>query len=217
VRAPVRALRRDAEENRRRLLQAAREVFAKDGFEATMDQIAARAGVGVGTAYRRFANKDELIAALFQERIDELTALVERARAEDDPWQGIVVYLEGSIELHSHDRSLKQLVFSSRRHRELVEKARAQLKPKVDELVERARAAGAFRPGIETTDLAMVQLILGTVAEPAAGDAAEAWRRFLPILLDGIGDSNAEPLPGAALSLPQLDALMEATAAARRP
>ncbi len=214
--AAARPLRRDAEENRRRLLEAAREVFAEHGFEATMDQIAARAGVGIGTAYRRFTNKDELIGALFQDRIDEVTAVVERALAKEEPWQGVVTYLEGSIELHACDRGLKQLVFSSPSHRQFVAEARAQLKPKVDELVERARAAGVLRPGVETTDLIMVQLMVGAVAEPAAGGAPAAWRRFLPILLAGLSDADdAEPLPGAALSLDQLDALIEATAAAR--
>ncbi|HVO55214.1 MAG TPA: helix-turn-helix domain-containing protein [Solirubrobacterales bacterium] len=216
VEPAARPLRRDAEENRRRLLEAAREVFAEHGFEATMDQIAARAGVGVGTAYRRFANKDELIGALFQDRIDEVTGVVERALAEEDPWQGVVSYLEGSIELHACDRGLKQLVFSSPRHRQFVDEARAQLKPKVDELVERARAAGVLRPGVETTDLIIVQLMLDAVAEPAVGDTPAAWRRFLPVLLDGLGNNGAEPLAGAALSLDQLDALIEATAAARQ-
>ena len=206
----ARPLRRDAEENRRRLLEAAREVFAESGFEATMDEIAARAGVGVGTAYRRFANKEELIGALFADRIEELEAVIDRALAEPDPWQGIVAYLEGSIQLQSCDRGLKELVFSSQRHREFVTEARARLTPRVDELVERARTAGALRPGIEVTDLVMVQLMFGAITDPAAGEPAEAWRRFLPLLLDGLSAERTEPLPGTALSLEDLDAVMEA-------
>ena len=206
---PARPLRRDAEENRRRLLEAAREVFAEAGFEATMDDVAARAGVGVGTAYRRFANKEELIGALFQDRIDELEAIIDRALAEEDPWQGVVSYLEGSIELQACDRGLKELVFSSQRHREFVEQARSRLKPRVDELVARAHAAGRLRPGIEATDLVVVQVMLGAVSDPAVGEPA-AWRRFLPVLLDGLAADRPDPLPGAALSLEQLDVVMEA-------
>ncbi len=214
--SPARPLRRDAEENRRRLLEAAREVFAEQGFEATMDAIAARAGVGVGTAYRRFANKDELIAALFQDRIAELTAVVDGALAEDDPWQGIVSYLEGSIALQACDRGLKELVLSSPHHRQFVEEARAQLKPRVDELVTRAHAAGALREGIEVTDLVVVQLMLTVVSDPASEATAETWRRFLPLVLDGIRAGHAEPLPGRALSMEELDAVMEAAKGAAR-
>lgn len=206
-----RPLRRDAEENRRRLLEAAHEVFAESGFEATMDDVAARAGVGVGTAYRRFANKEELIGALFQDRIDELETVIDRALAEPDPWQGIVSYLEGSIELQSFDRGLKELVLSSQRHREFVEQARARLKPRVDGLVQRAHAAGRLRPGVEATDLVMVQLMLGTISEPTTTDSAPAWRRFLPLALDGLSPERSDPLPGTALTLEQLDAVMEAS------
>ena len=211
-----RPLRRDAEENRRRLLEAAREVFAESGFEATMDEVAARAGVGVGTAYRRFANKEELIAALFQDRVAELVEVTERALAEEDPWQGIVAYLEGTIDLQSCDRGLKELVLSSPRGREFVSEARAQLKPRVDELVARAHRAGRLRPGIETTDLVAVQLMLSAVADPAAGETADAWRRFLPLVLDGLGGERTDTLPGEALTLDQLDAVMEASSQWRR-
>lgn len=211
-----RPLRRDAEENRQRLLEAARDVFAESGFEATMDDVAARAGVGVGTAYRRFANKEELIAALFQDRVAELVEVAERALAEEDPWQGIVAYLEGTIELQSCDRGLKELVLSSPRSREFVTEARAQLKPRIDELVARAHSAGRLRPGIEATDLVMVQLMLSAVSDPAAGETADAWRRFLPLILDGLGGDRAEALPDKALTLEQLDAVMEASAQWRR-
>jgi AcrR family transcriptional regulator len=213
--APARPLRRDAEQNRRRLLEAAQEVFAEQGFEATMDQVAARAGVGIGTAYRRFANKEELIAALFEDRIAEVTEIVERALAEEDPWRGIVTYLEGSVALHARDRGLKEMFLSSPRHREFVEEARAQLKPRVDELVERAHAAGALRPGIETTDLVVAQLMLSNISGPASQRTAETWRRFLPLVLDGLAADRTEPLPGHALGLEELDAVMEASASSR--
>ncbi|MFN8217331.1 MAG: helix-turn-helix domain-containing protein [Solirubrobacterales bacterium] len=207
---PARRLRRDAEENRRRLLEAAREVFAEAGFEATMDEIASRAGVGVGTAYRRFANKEELIGALFADRLDELEAVIDAALAEPDPWRGIVTYLERSVALQSCDRGLKELVLSSQRHREFVEAARARLMPRVERLVRRASDAGALRPGVEMTDLVMVQLMLGAITDSGPDGPAEAWRRYLPLLLDGLGAERSGPLPGSALTLTELDQVMEA-------
>ena len=83
-----RPLRRDASRNRERLLEAARELFAARGLDVTMDEIARHAGVGVGTAYRRFANRDELIRALFEERMLAYVALAEEALAEPEPWDG---------------------------------------------------------------------------------------------------------------------------------
>ncbi len=206
---PSRPLRRDAERNRRRLLEAAHEVFAEFGFEATMDQVAARAGVGVGTAYRRFANKEELIAALFEDRLAELIEVADRALAEADPWQGVLLYMEGSIALQAGDRGFKELVLSSPRSREYVAKARAQLKPRVDELIERAHRAGCLRPGIEATDLVVVQLMLAAIYQPGKGSGGEHWRRFLPLVIDGLESSEGEPLPGVALSVEELDEIME--------
>ena len=77
-----RPLRADAARNRARLLEAARVVFAERGLDATMDEIARRAGVGVGTAYRRFRNRDDVIDALFEERLDDFMGIVDDALAE---------------------------------------------------------------------------------------------------------------------------------------
>ena len=205
-----RPLRRDAEQNRRRLLMAADEVFTESGFEATMDEIAARAGVGVGTAYRRFANKDEIIGALFNDRIASLVAVCDRALAQEDPWQGIVAFLEGSIGAQASDRGLRELALSSPRGHEYAAEARRVLKPKTEELVARAHRAGSLRPGITATDLVVVQLMLSTVLGPFGDAATEGWRRFLPLVIDGLRAECTTPLPGEALSPAQLRAVMEA-------
>ncbi len=205
-----RPLRRDAEANRRLLLKAADEVFAESGFEVTMDQIAARAGVGVGTAYRRFANKDEILGALFADRIATLVAVVKRALEQEDPWLGIIEFLEGTINAQARDRGLRELALNSTRGREYAAEARRLLQPMTQELVARAQRAGSLRPGIETTDLVIVQLMLSTVSG-APGDAEVAlWRRFLPLVIDGLRAEYSTPLPGAPLSFDQLAAVMTA-------
>lgn len=203
-----RPLRRDAEENRRRLLEAATAVFAESGFEATMDDVAARAGVGVGTAYRRFANKEELIGALFRDRVAELIEVVDRALAEQDPWRGVVLYVEESVALQAGDRGLKELMLSSPLSREYVAGARDQLKPRIDELVERAHGGGCLRPGIEATDLVMVQLMLSELSDGQLEREDPPWRRFLPLVIDGLKAERTEPLPGRALSIDELDELL---------
>src|SRR3954465_14930674 len=99
-------LRADAERNRQRLLQAAGELFAQRGTGVGLDEIAHHAGVGVGTAYRRFPCKADLIEAIFEERIAGLTAAAEAGLAEADPWQGLVTWMERSVELHATDLSV---------------------------------------------------------------------------------------------------------------
>src|SRR3954462_6998050 len=89
-----RPLRRDAERNRQRILTAAADAFAEGGLAVTMDEIARRAGVGVGTVYRRFPDKELLVAALFEQRIDELIGLAQAARDEPDPFAGLVRFFE---------------------------------------------------------------------------------------------------------------------------
>src|SRR3954454_17041113 len=105
-------LRADAERNRRRILDAAAELFAEKGLSVGLDEIARHAGVGVGTAYRRFATKDELIDALFEDRIGEIGALAESALESDDPWDGLVGFLESAVELHIANRAVKELIYS---------------------------------------------------------------------------------------------------------
>src|SRR5437660_11702626 len=122
-------LRRDAERNRQRILQAARELFAERGLAVTLDDIAAHAGLGVGTVYRRFRSRDELIDALFEERLQDIMALADEVFAADDAWQGLVTFVERMAELQAADRGLKEVVLGSARGRERVGAIKQQLRP----------------------------------------------------------------------------------------
>src|ERR1700709_2058318 len=100
---PERPLRKDAARNRERILAAAGEVFAERGLEVTLDDIAHHAGVGVGTVYRRFRDKEELIDALFDERMDAVLTVAEQALAVDDPWLGLEGFFVSILELQAVD------------------------------------------------------------------------------------------------------------------
>ena len=91
---PARPLRRDAERNRQRILQAASEVFTERGLDVSLDEVARYAGVGVGTVYRRFRTKEDLVEALFVDRIEEVAALAEEAARAADPWSGLACFME---------------------------------------------------------------------------------------------------------------------------
>src|SRR5918996_6386657 len=137
--APLRA---DAERNRQRLLAAAKDLFATRGLDVTLDEIARHAGVGTGTAYRRFPNKDALIDALMVDRIGELAAIARECLEDPDPWRGLAGYFDRALALQAADRGLKEVLFTSGRGRERSNHAREKMGPVVTRLVRRAVAAG---------------------------------------------------------------------------
>src|SRR3954453_24011625 len=111
--ATTRPLRKDAAHNRERLLEAARELFAQHGLGVTLNDIAHHAGVGLATAYRRFANKEEVIDALFEERLQAVSEVAEEALDDTDPWNVLISFLERSLEMHFGDRGLNQIMNNS--------------------------------------------------------------------------------------------------------
>src|SRR5918911_3925674 len=105
-----RPLRKDAERNRQRLLAAAAELFAQRGLDVTLNDVAHHAGVGVGTAYRRWSNKEQLIDELFAQRRAEVEALAHAALQDADAWRGFTSFLDGSLRMQLEDRGLKDLL-----------------------------------------------------------------------------------------------------------
>src|SRR3954464_4851450 len=151
-------LRRDAAQNRERLLAAAAELFAERGLDVTLNDIAHHAGVGVGTAYRRFANKEEVIDALFEERLRAVAGVANEALNNPDPWHGLVAFLERSLEMQFGDRGLNQIMNNSRLGDARVSEARDRIAPLIEQLVERAKQAGVIRSDLDQSDLIFMQL-----------------------------------------------------------
>ena len=190
-----RPLRRDAERNRQRILEAARAAFAEDGLAVTLDEIARRAGVGVGTIYRRFPDKEQLIDALFEDRIGEVFALAEAGLRHPDAWQGLVSFLEGAAALHALDRGLKEVTLSGVHGLERVSRARERMLPLVTGLVARAQEQGSLRADVVPTDLPVMLLMLGSLSECTREVDPEVWRRYLGILTDGLRARRDDPGP----------------------
>ena len=197
--AEARPLRRDAERNRQRILAAAAEVFTERGLDATLDEVARAAGVGIGTVYRRFPDKESLIRELFRERIDALVTVAEQCCTAADPWQGLASYLEFAAAAMADDLALRQLMMFGTYDRDQVCYARDRMRPVITRLVRRAQASGDLRADFEATDVKMIAFMLGAVAEYAAAVAPQVWRRYLGMLLDGLRPSRdavaALPLP----------------------
>ncbi len=181
-----RPLRRDAERNRQRILAAAAEVLCGRGLDSTLDEIAHAAGVGVGTVYRRFPDKESLIEELFRDRIDALVAAAEEALTEPDPWRALVSYFEYATALMAGNIGLRQLLMFAPYSKDRVCYARDRMRPAIGKLVERAQASGDLRQDFDPTDVKLIAFMLTSVAEYAAATRPDVWRRYLTLLIDGL-------------------------------
>ena len=213
----VRRLRRDAERNRQRILAAAREVFTERGLDASLDEIARHAGVGVGTVYRRFADKEELVDALFAERVEEIAAIAERALDDPDPWRALITFLHEWANVMARDVGLRQmLMFASYGGGARFCLARERFAPLSHALVSRAQAAGALRADFAPTDVPLISLMLSAAAEYAQDVRPEIWQRYLTMFIDGIrARDDSTPLPVNAVLPGEMQMIMEQVAHAR--
>ena len=212
-----RPLRRDAERNRQRILDAARVVFADRGLSGSHDDIAREAGVGVGTVYRRFPDKEQLIDALFEARIQEIADVARAAVDHPDPWEALVGFLMRTQELQSQDRGLKELVLGGSRGAERAVAARSLIAPLAGQILQRAKDAGAVRSDFEITDLPMIQLAIGTIAESSRDIAPDIWRRTMTLVIDGLrAESARSTLEPPALDQDQANDVMACFGSSRR-
>lgn len=203
-------LRRDAERNRQRVLTAARELFAVKGLEATLNDVARHANVGVGTVYRRFATKEELIEAIFVDGMEQLTALAETALQQEDSWAGFAWYVESMCEITATDRGLREIAFSKAYGGDRVKACQERLVPVLTKLVERAQGDGHLRPEVSSTDMPLFGLLSGTVSEFAGNVDPELWRRYVSLLLEGMRyHAEQSPIPVEALDSEALDTAMK--------
>ena len=198
-----RALRKDAARNRERLLAAARELFAEHGLDVTLNDIAHHAGVGVGTAYRRFANKEEVIDALFEEGLQSIAAAAHDALGDLDAWQGLVSFLERSLRLQFGDRGLNQIMNNPALGQARIAEARDRIAPLIQQLVDRAKEQGTVRPDLEQSDLIFTQLALSAIMDSSRAIEPDLYRRYLTIFLDGIRTDRSS---FTALPVPALNA-----------
>jgi AcrR family transcriptional regulator len=198
-----RPLRRDARENRERILVAARAAFAEVGIDVSVEEIAHRAGVGMGTLYRRFPTKDALIDAVFERHLDRIAAMAEDALAQPDAWTAFVGYLTGVVTLQACDYGLSQILGARLSVEDLVARARTRLRPLVQQLIERAQAEGELRPDVVYEDISVLLWTTGRVVDATRGVEPDFWQRYLALAIDGLRAPRATPLPRPPLSAAQ--------------
>ena len=204
--AATRTVRRaDAARNRRRIISSARELFATSGLDISVRQIASRAGVGLGTLYRHFPTREDLVDAVLEDAFDEYVAIAERALAEPDAWAGFTGFLEAVLELQSRNRALKDIIETRAHGRERAQAMRKRTRPLLARLVERAQEQGTLRADFTAQDMPLLFWSSDRVIELAADIAPDLWRRQLGFLLDGLRAEAARPLPAPPLRDAQLN------------
>jgi AcrR family transcriptional regulator len=208
VRTDEKPLRADAARNRDRILAAAAEVFASRGLDASLDEIAAHAGLGVGTVYRRFANREELVEALFLQRLDQVATLAAGACAEPDSWAALTRLFEALAATVAADQGLFEALIC-RPESQGRAAVRDRMQPIVTEIFARAQADGRLRADVVATDFPMLLRMLAAVAEFTREVRPELWRRYLAILLDGLRAERGElaPLGEAPIDPVEVDAV----------
>jgi AcrR family transcriptional regulator len=202
--------RRHARRNHELLVESAREVFSEQGVEASLEEIARRAGVGIGTLYRHFATREALVEAIFERRIGELVAVAEEAAAEPDGWSGLVRFLERTLELQVGDRVLKDVLMRYPPGAGRLASAREELRELFEHLLERAREQGKLRADFTLPDLALLFWSFTPLIDATAEVAPNAWRRHLHLLLDGLRADAATPQAEPPLTDEKLHAAMQA-------
>jgi AcrR family transcriptional regulator len=194
-----RPLRRHAQRNRDAVLAAARRAFARHGLHVPLEWIAKDADVGIGTLYRNFPTRNDLIEAVIAENLTDWTATAERAVEFADPWEGLVFYLEEMCHRQAEDRGFTDIVTMRFPDLKDLEAGLRRVKELSDLVVTRARDAGLLRADISTEDLALILWGHSRVAEVTRPVRPDIWRRYLGLLLDALRPANAHPLPVPAL------------------
>ena len=188
-------LRADARRNRDKIVEAARAAFADRGLEAQMDDVAAQAGVGVGTVYRHFPTKDALVRAVIVHKMTGLAALGRRhLESDEEPWEAFRTWLWECGETHVNDRALSQVLSTqpSSAFRQAASEE-TDLVEVSSEMIARAQAAGAVRPDARGDDVGLIMCGLAAVLESGWGD--NGWRRYLSLVEQGLRAVDGEPLP----------------------
>ncbi|MCF3963773.1 TetR/AcrR family transcriptional regulator [Streptomyces fuscigenes] len=186
-----RRLRADAERNREAIIRAAGTVFAEQGGGVDVREIARRSGVGMGTLYRHFPTKGDLLTTVLeQEFISWITAAEEASAAIADPWQALTVFFEQSLAHLARNRALVEGCADVTGPFPQCARRRIDV---MNSLRLRCQEAGLLRPDVTTDDLVLLSMSLSQAVQ-AAGSTAP-WRRLLQISLDGLSSRNGDPLP----------------------
>ena len=206
--APPRGLRADAERNRERVVEAARDLFAEQGLDASTNEIARRAGVGVATLFRRFPTRDDLVGAVFADKMDAYTAAIEEALADPDPWAGFCGYIQRICRMQADDRGFADVLTMTFPKAKSLEEQRDRSVTLLGQLLDKAKATGDLRQDFAHQDVPLILMANAGVVTATGNAAPQAWERLVGYLIQAFAAVNAQPLPDPPTPTQMYRALM---------
>jgi AcrR family transcriptional regulator len=210
-------LRADAQRNLELILEAARAVFAEDGLDASVADVAERAGVGTATIFRRFPVKDDLVAAVLEQELGAVAARAEAAAETDDPGAAIDQFMTAAVESYILNRCFCEASGSDLFDRPRLRELAGEMAAAVQLLLLRAQEAGAIRRDVVAEDVVFLINAVGQAGLRLERTSPGAWRRYLDIQLDGLRAEGARPLARKPPTLQQLHDAKRPVAASRKP
>jgi len=199
-----RPLRRDAQESRAKLIAAAQAEFAARGVDASLEKVARGAGVAIGTLYRHFPTRMDLLMAALRPRLQEFVHGAEEAMRMDDPWAAFVAYLENLFAVQAGDRGFNDFLsrrFPGNAETEHIHDVMCQ---QIDDVLARAQDAGKARADITRADIVNLIWSNGRIIDATSAKAPTAWRRQLYLMLDGYRAERAHSIPEPPMTDGQL-------------
>ncbi|GAC1373848.1 MAG: TetR/AcrR family transcriptional regulator [Actinomycetota bacterium] len=199
-----RPLRADARRNRERVLQAAEVLFAEGGLKVQIEQVAQRAGVGVGTVCRNFPTKQALVDAVLTGMCESLLADAQAALVEPDAGGSFRRFFAAMADFQARHLAFAEEMAADMDLPTSAVAVKASLRDAVDELVSRAQACGAIRPDIGPGDMAMLFSGIAHAASWAGECAPTLRQRYVAIVMDGLRPLNPTPLPGRPIAMAEV-------------
>lgn len=196
--------RRDAIERHDRLISAAQREFAARGVNASLEGIARDADVAIGTLYRHFPTRQDLLLAAFQPRLHEFSEGAMKVLEIEDPWEAFVSYLENLCRVQAGDRGFND--FLSRRFpgNADTERIHDQMCEQIESVLARAQESGQVRPDLAVADIVNLIWSNGRMMDATSATAPNEWRRHLYLMLDAYRAGRAHPLPEPPMTDEQL-------------
>ena len=197
-------MRRDAQESRDKLIAAAQREFATHGVDASLEKIAREAGVSIGTLYRHFPARLDLLMAALRPRLHEFLGGANKALDIDDPWGAFVYYLENLLRVQAGDRGFSDFLSRRFTHSAETERIHDQMSQQIVDVLTRAQEAGQARPDIAQADIINLIWSIGRIIDATSATAPTAWRRNLYLMLDAYRAERAHPIPEPPMTDEQL-------------
>jgi len=192
-------LRSDAQENRDRILESAREVLAESGLEVTMRQIARRAGVGPATLYRRFPTKQDLVLEAFRQELHACRTIVREGVADPDPWRGFCAVIERITVLNARNQGFTEAFLSEYPAAVDFQAHRTEMMQGLSTIARLAKDSGALRQDFVLDDFVLILLAGRGLTRAPLATRDTAARRFAALAIDGLRAADrAQPLPTPA-------------------